>query len=430
MADAGFIITNVRRGDLADDTLWSVSVKDGRFERFLPAGEELPQTDLTLDAAGKTMFPGLIDLHVHLRDPGFTHKEDILTGTAAAAAGGVTSVFCMPNTKPVCDDAEVLRYIRERAEKGSARVFPVAAITKGLASEAVCDLEALHAAGAAAFSDDGKPVATVELLREAMKLAAAKDYLLMSHCEDMSLAKGGVMNEGEVSKKLGVKGIPNLAEDRIIERDIKAAEETGCRLHICHVSTRGGVEIIRQAKARGVRVTAETCPHYFALTEDDVLRFGTNAKMNPPLRTEDDRRAIIEGLRDGTLDCISTDHAPHAADEKGNDLQSAPNGIIGLETSFAAAYTELVLTGEITLQTLVRLMAENPAKITGLDKLGLGRLAVGSPADFMLASKEDCTVTKESLHGRSTNTPFLGRTFPIRVTDTFVGGEQVYSLVK
>ncbi len=423
------LITDVRRVKLPDDVSETccVAVKDGKIAEICKSGAKNLSADTVIRGAGKYIIPGLIDLHVHFREPGFEYKEDIASGSRCAAAGGVTSVFTMPNTKPVCDSAEVLDYIKEKAKSADCRVHQVAAITKGLASEEVCDLAVLAKAGAAAFSDDGKPVMTAKLLREAMKIAAENDLLIMSHCEDMSLAAGGAINEGKVARMLGLGGISNLSEDLAIERDIMVAEETGCRLHICHVSTRGGVECIRRAKARGVKVTAETCPHYFMLTDEDVIFYGANAKMNPPLRTSDDVKAIIEALKDGTLDCISTDHAPHSAEEKSGSIKESLNGIIGLQTSFIAAYTSLVVPGHITLAHLIALMSKNPAHITGLDKAGLGGLEVGAPADFALVTLGcENTVAREDLRGKSANTPFVGMTFAARIDATYVDGIKKY----
>ncbi len=424
------LILNARRIKMPSGSAeqCAVAVKDGVIAAIVPKSEASTLTaDKVVDGGGKFIIPGLIDLHVHLRDPGFEYKEDIYSGAECAAAGGVTSVFAMPNTKPATDNPEVLAYIKNKAADASCRVFPVAAITKNLESSELCDLVSLHDAGAAAFSDDGKPVMTARMLYEAMKTAAEKDYLIMSHCEDMSLAKGGAINEGKISRMLGVGGIPNLAEDLATERDIMVAEAAGCRLHICHVSTRGALDCIRRAKARGVKVTAETCPHYFSLSEADVIYYGSNAKMNPPLRSEDDVKAVIEAIIDGTIDCISTDHAPHSAEEKGSDIKTALNGIIGLQTSFIASYTNLVQTGHISFARLIELMSANPASITGLDKMGLGSLEVGSPADFALVTLGcEHTVTKESLRGKSTNTPFVGMTFGARVDATFLCGKCVF----
>ncbi len=424
------VITNVRRIKMPTGSgeFCAIAVKDGVVAAVVPKSEASKlETDKLVDYGGQYILPGLIDLHVHLRDPGFEYKEDIYSGARCAAAGGVTSVFAMPNTKPVTDSAEVLEYIKNKAKNADCRVFPVAAITKGLESGELCDLTALSKAGAAAFSDDGKPVMTTAMLYEAMKIAAENDLLIMSHCEDMSLAKGGVINEGRISRMMGVKGIPNLAEDVATERDIMTAEAAGCRLHICHVSSKSSIDCIRRAKARGVRVTAETCPHYFSLSDKDVIYYGANAKMNPPLRSEEDMRAVVEGILDGTIDCISTDHAPHSAEEKGGDISKALNGIIGLQTSFAVSYTNLVQTGLISFSKLIELMSANPAKVTGLDKMGLGSLDIGSPADFTIASVGgDYTVTADELRGKSKNTPFVGMTFGAKIEATYLGGRCVY----
>jgi len=423
------LITDVRRIKLPADVseACAVAVKDGKIAAILPRDGGNAEARRVIHGEGKYIIPGLIDLHVHFREPGFEYKEDIASGSRCAAAGGVTSVFTMPNTKPVCDNPETLAYIYDKAKDADCRVFQLAAITKGLASEEVCDLEALAGAGAAAFSDDGKPVMTAKLLRDAMKIAAKNDYLIMSHCEDMSLAAGGAINEGKVSRIMKLRGISNLSEYLAIERDITVAEETGCRLHICHVSAKESVEIIRRAKKRGVRVTAETCPHYFTLTDEDVIFYGANAKMNPPLRTSADIKAIIEGLQDGTLDCISTDHAPHSAEEKSGDIAKAMNGIIGLQTSFIASYTALVVPGHLTFAELLMRMSANPARITGLDKMGLGSLDEGSAADFALVTLGcENTVDRDALCGKSTNTPYVGMTFAARVDAAFVAGNQKF----
>lgn len=425
------LICGVRRIKMPTGSaeICTVGVKDGKIAAIVPRDAATDMTgDTVIDGGGKFIIPGMIDLHVHLREPGFEYKEDITSGARCAAAGGVTSVFAMPNTKPVTDNPETLSYIHEKAKNADCRVFPVAAITKGLESVELCNLPALREAGAFAFSDDGKPVMTSKLLYEAMKIAAENDLLIMSHCEDMSLAKGGAINEGKISHLLGLGGIPNLAEDVATERDIMIAEATGARLHICHVSTRGSLDCIRRAKARGVKVTAETCPHYFSLTDSDVIYYGSNAKMNPPLRTEDDVRAVIEAIVDGTIDCISTDHAPHSSEEKGSDVAKALNGIIGLQTSFIVSYTNLVQPGHISLARLIELMSSAPARITGLDELGLGGLEVGSAADFALVTLGcENTVTKESLRGKSANTPFVGMTFGARIDATYVDGKCVYN---
>ena len=419
------VIKRIRRGDICGSPVLDALISDGRIVGYTKPCEH--EADEVIDGDGLTMLPGFIDLHVHLRDPGLTYKEDIISGSKCAAAGGVTSVFAMPNTKPVCDTPETIGYVMNRAKDADCRVFPVGAISKGLGTREVCDLAALKNAGAAAFSDDGKPVADSETLMKAMRVAAENDLLIMSHCEDLSLA-GGAMNEGIVSEKLGLKGIPRVCEDIGTMRDIAVAEYTGCRLHICHVSTRGSVEAIRRAKARGVRVTAETCPHYFALSEDDIEKYGAMAKMNPPLRTKDDVKAVIDGILDGTLDCISTDHAPHSDEEKSRGLADSLNGIIGLQTSFMVSYTTLVQGGYIDLPKLTELMSKNPAEITGLDKMGLGSIEVGSTADFTLVSTDaKYRLEREDLRGKSHNTPFIGMTFGAQVMYTFVSGRKVFA---
>lgn len=420
------LIKNVRLVSPLDIRTCSIGIDSGKISAILQH-DTLEKAERVIDGEGSYLIPGLIDLHVHFRDPGFEYKEDIISGSKCAAAGGVTSVFCMPNTKPVCDNAETLEYIRKKAENADCRVFQVAAITKGLESRELSDLVGLSKVGAAAFSDDGKPVMTASMLREAMNIARDNDLLIMSHCEEMTLA-GGAMNEGETSRRLGLRATPNICEDIATMRDIAIAEDTGCRLHICHVSTRGSLEAIRAAKKRGVRVTCETCPHYFILTDEDVPGIGANAKMNPPLRSSDDRLAVLEAIKDGTIDCISTDHAPHSEAEKSVGLEKTPNGIIGLQTSFAASYTALVETGAISLSRLVELMSANPARVTGLYEKGHGNIAVGSPADLALISVGvSDELKREALAGKSVNTPFIGKRFSARVELTLVGGKIKYN---
>jgi dihydroorotase len=349
---------------------------------------------------GGYSVPAFIDMHCHLREPGFEYKEDIESGTAAAKAGGYCAVVSMPNTRPVTDNTEILEYIIKRAsETGHCAVYPTAAITVGQKGETLCDFTALAACGAAAFTDDGRPVENSAVMLEAMYRCASLGLLIISHCEELGLS-AGVMNEGEASRRLGLRGTSNAAEDVMTARDIVLSEQTGCRLHIAHVSTRGSLQLIREAKARGVRVTAETCPHYFSLCDEDVGVIGVNAKMNPPLRTRDDVTAVIKALSDGTLDCISTDHAPHSEKEKGSNLKTAPNGIIGLQTAFAAAITYLVRPGHITLKRLCELMSENPAKILGI---GLPEKTVTVYPDRKFIFTSDMIISK------SKNSPFIGR---------------------
>lgn len=376
-----------------------------------------------IDASGFVAAPGLIDLHVHLRDPGLTYKEDIVSGCRAAAAGGVTGVAAMPNTKPATDSTEVLKYISEKAEDADAKVYPVAAATEGLRGEKLNDFEALSTAGACAFSDDGEPVKTAPLLLRALEAAKRCGKPFLAHCEEKSLAAGGLMNEGKISEQLKVQGIPAAAEDIGTARELAAALSTGTRVHICHVSTESSVKLIRAAKEAGADVTAETCPHYFALTEKELLSRDADFRMNPPLRTEEDRLAVIQGIADGTIDAIATDHAPHSPEEK-SDFLTAPNGSVGLETSLAAGITYLVNTGVITLEKLISMMSTVPADILGVEG---GRLAEGRAADIVLFSpSERWTVCPEKLHGKSKNTPFKGTELCGRVKYTILNGRIVY----
>ena len=368
----------------------------------------IPDSDTEIyDARSHIVTPAFIDTHCHLRDPGFTEKEDIITGTAAALAGGYSAVVAMPNTNPVMDNSDTLDYVTSKAKsEGHCTVYPTAAITVGQKGKELCDFETLSAHGAVAFTDDGRPVADAALMWEAMKICADHGYLIMSHPEELSLAEGGVMNFGVVSKRLGVKGIPNLAEDLAIAREIIIAEETGCRLHLAHVSTKTGMQLVREAKKRGVKVTCETCPHYFSFTDEDVVYYGTNAKMNPPLRSRKDLEAVIEAIKDGTVDTISTDHAPHTEKQKSHGLTDSPNGITGLQTAFSAGITNLVIPGHIKLHRLIELMAYNPAAVLGLDV----SLKVGNPADInVIDETAQIIIGREDIKSKSYNTPFLGQ---------------------
>ncbi len=385
-------------------------------------GENL-SGDTEINAAGLYAIPGLVDMHVHLRDPGQTAKEDILTGCCAAAAGGVTSLLAMPNTNPTIDSGEVVHYVREKAKNAKARVYVAASITKGLQSKEPTNLAELKEAGAIGLSDDGRPVVNTAFLRDAMKRAPQYGMTVVAHCEDLFLAEGGKINEGEVSAQLGVKGIPAAAEDCGTAREIALAAAEDVPIHICHVSTATSVALVRDAKRRGVKVTAETAPHYFSLTEKELLRRDADYRMNPPLRTEKDVQAIIEGLRDGTLDAIATDHAPHTPEEKA-DFEKAPNGSIGMESSLAVGITYLVKTGLLTFDELVKKMSVNPARILGIDA---GTLRVGANADIALVDlNEEWTVDPEKLHGKSKNTPFKGIKLTGKVKKTFLGGKIIF----
>ena len=385
-------------------------------------GENL-SGETTVDAEGLYAIPGLTDMHVHLRDPGQTAKEDIYTGCRAAAAGGVTSLLAMPNTSPAADSGETVRYILEKAKDADARVYVAASITKGLQSKEPTDLEEVRQAGAVGLSDDGRPVVNTAFLRDAMKKAPALGLTVVAHCEDLFLADGGKMNEGEISAQLGVRGIPAAAEDCGTAREIALAAADNVPIHICHVSTATSVSLIRDAKRRGVKVTAETAPHYFSLTEKELLKRDADYRMNPPLRTQRDVEAITRGLLDGTLDAVATDHAPHTPEEKA-DFVKAPNGSIGIETSFSASYTYLVKTGLMTLGQIIKKMSVNPAKILGIPA---GTLAVGANADIALIDlNEEWTVDPGKLHGKSKNTPFKGMTLTGRVKKTVLGGRLVF----
>ena len=416
------LIQNVRVLSPADgiDRTGDILLRDGKIAAI---GEGLSTDGKVIAADGLCAVPGFVDMHVHLRDPGQTQKEDILTGCAAAAAGGVTSLLCMPNTVPTVDSAETVRYILDKAKGAKAKVYVAASITKGLKSEEPTDLEALRKAGAIGLSDDGRPVENTRFLSDAMKQAPQLGMTVVAHCEDLFLADGGKINEGAVSRQLGVKGIPAAAEDCGTAREIALAAAENVPIHICHVSTATSVALVRDAKRRGVKVTAETAPHYVSLTEQALLGRDADFRMNPPLRTDKDVQAVIEGLCDGTLDCIATDHAPHTVEEKA-DFEKAPNGSIGMETSFAVAYTYLVKPGLLTLAQLVEKMAVNPANILGINA---GTLAVGAPADIALLDlNEQWTVDVNRLHGKSKNTPFKGMTLSGRVKKTFLDGQLVF----
>lgn len=399
-------------------------------DRIIKVGSNLAQTKIAqgaqhIDASGLCAAPGFLDIHVHLRDPGFTHKEDIITGCKAAAAGGVTGVCCMPNTKPVTDSEEVLSYILDKAKDADARVYPIASITKGMLGQELNDIAALHACGAVAVSDDGRPVENGGMMLKALKEAYKAGVPVISHCEDLTIIDGGIINEGRISKELGVKGMDRASEDSITAREIVLAESSDTAIHIAHVSTKGSVQLIREAKARGVKVTCETAPHYMMMTDELLLSYNANFRMNPPLREQEDCEAIVEGVLDGTIDAIVTDHAPHAAEEKANFLK-APNGIVGLETSFAAACTVLVHQCGMSLLDLVKLMSTNPANLL---RLPGGTLREGSLADIVLFDPDrSWTVDAEKLHSKSKNTPFDSLELTGRVVRTILGGKTVFEL--
>ena len=413
-----------------DDNM-DVHIRKGRIEKLIPthnkktAWEEdrIPSDISTIDLKGKIVAPGLIDMHVHLREPGQTHKETIATGSRAAVYGGFVGVCSMPNTDPVNDKVEVTSWIQSKARThGCIPVYPCAAISRGLHGEHLTDFKALKQAGAVALSDDGMPVMNSYLMRAALEKAKSVDLPVISHAEDLELTAGGAMNEGRIADELRIPGIPNTAESIMVLRDIALSEMTGSRLHIAHVSTAESVAAIRDAKNRGIRVTAETAPHYFMLTHKAVKTSGTHAKMNPPLRSEKDRQAIIQGLADGTLDAIATDHAPHHADEKGLPFEKAPNGIIGLETSLPLGL-KLVQLGHLTLVNLIRCMSTNPARILGI---AIG-LIPGAVANITVIDLDrPIHVRAQNFQSKSRNTPFEGWELKGGPIMTIAGGQIVY----
>ena len=384
-------------------------------------------SDEVIDAKGCYVMPGLIDMHVHFRDPGQTAKEDIETGSKAAARGGVTTVLAMPNTKPVVDNPELVKYVHDKgAQVGLTRVLQVGSVTKGMEGKELSDLQGMIEAGIPAISEDGKSVMDSGIYREAMKIVAKANVPVLAHCEDINLVQGGVMNMGAKSDSMGEKGISNAVENIIEARDIMLAEETGATLHLCHCSTKESYQILKEAKEAGIKVSGEVCPHHFTLTEDDIVPGDGNYKMNPPVRTKEDREALRKGLAEGVFEVISTDHAPHTAEEKSKGFAS-PFGIVGLETSASLTYTELVLSGLITPLTMAAYMSSNPARILGRDDLG--NIAPGKAADITIF---DPTIEYE-IHaadfvGKSKNMPYEGRKVQGRVVKTIFDGKVVYSL--
>jgi len=378
-----------------------------------------------VDATGLVVAPGLVDMHVHFREPGFEYKEDVATGSRAAARGGFTAVACMPNTNPVLDtEGLIAQVVRRGNEVGLCRVHPIAAITKGQSGTELTEMRVLAEAGAVGFSDDGFPVASARVMRRALEYATTTDRPVIAHCEEGSLAAGGHMHEGAVSARLGIPGMPGAAEDLGVARDLRLAEMTGGRLHVCHVSTARSVEAVRRAKERGARVTAEAAPHHFVLTDEAVEGFDANAKMNPPLRPEEDRRAVLQGLADGTIDVVATDHAPHSAREKLVEFDRAPFGIIGLETSLALSLEALRGEAGLDLAGVIERLSTVPARLLGLEG---GSLRPGAPADIVLFDPEETwTFAAADIGSRSHNTPFLGRRLTGRVLLTLLGGKATW----
>jgi len=423
--------TLIKGGQVIDpgrmNTIADVLIEDGKIQAIdvnLQGTLQDPESVTIIDAQGFIVCPGFIDLHVHFREPGFEYKETIATGVASAVAGGFTTVCCMPNTSPVNDSQSITEFIFRQAKiADKARVFPIGAITKGSKGEELAEIGELHDAGCVAISDDGIPVMNTLVMRRAMEYARIFDLPVIDHCEDMHLSAGGSMNEGFVSTELGIPGIPNAAEEVMVARNIFLAELTQSRLHLPHVSTIGSIRLLRDAKERGLLVTAEACPHHFTLTDEAVRSFDTNAKMNPPLRTDADVQAIKEALKDGSIDIIATDHAPHAMHEKQRQFDNAPFGIIGLETALPLTLN-LVEEGVLTMEQAVAKLTCEPARVF---KLSYGTLAVGADADVTLFDpKKSWTLDPNRLHSKSRNTPFTGWTMKGKVVKTLVGGRVVY----
>lgn len=421
----GTLIRNGRVIDPASgkDGIYDILVEDGMIagvDASIPKGDN----DI-IDAAGCFVMPGLVDLHVHFREPGFEYKETIKTGSMAAARGGVTTVFPMPNTKPVIDSVDMYDKVQTIIDRDAVvNVHQVASVTLRQQGETPVDVAALKKAGCIAISEDGKSVMNSQVYREAMKAAAAEDMLVMAHCEDKNLVNGGALNEGVASRRYHVNGITNAVEDVIVARDILLSKETGCRLHLCHCSTADSVKLIKAAKDEGLKVTGEVCPHHFMLCDEDIIEDNADYKMNPPLRSRADMEAVREGLRNGTMDVISTDHAPHSAEEKAKPIGAAPFGITGIETSLCLTYTGLVLTGILTPMQMVEKMSYNPAKIAGIDR---GTLLPGRPADIIIVNVDDeIVIDRNNFISKGHNTPFDGYKVKGIVEYTIVGGKIVY----
>ena len=419
----------IQNGKVIDPVSGAISqvdmlVEDGKVA-LLERGIEADDVDQVIDAKGFMVCPGLVDMHVHLRDPGLTYKEDIFTGTMAAARGGVTSLVCMANTSPVLDSPEQITYVKETAAKAcGVNVYPVGAVSCHLRGKELTDFEALKNAGAIALSDDGNNIDDANLMRDALIRARRQGMTILAHCEDSNMVGNRAVNEGSVSRQLWLEGRPAIAEELIIMRDAMLAEETKAPIHVCHISTAKSVDIVRRMKKKGIAITCETCPQYFTLTEDEILAKGPLARVNPPLRTEKDVKGIITGLKDGTIDVIATDHAPHSAEEKNRELTKAPSGMVGLETSLAITLTQLYHTGRMELPDIIRRMTANPASILKLQK---GRLTLGSDADIVIFDPdEEWIIDPDQFASKGRNTPFGGKTVKGKVKCTIVAGKVIY----
>jgi dihydroorotase len=417
-----YVIANVTIVDPVERKSFAgwIAVASGRIAG-VDAGGPPSDRGPVFDGEGLHLSPGFIDIHTHLREPGFEYKEDIYTGTMAAAAGGFTSVACMPNTEPAIDEKSVVEYIARKARvAGFARVYPVAAATVGRKGEALCEYSRLKSAGAVAVSDDGAPVSTAQMMRRVLEYASHVGLPVIEHCEDVSATANGVMNEGFYSTKLGLPGIPHYGEEICLARDLILLGAIPARLHVAHVSTKGSVALIREAKRRGLSVTAETAPHYISLDESELESYDTSFRINPPLRGAEDRDALITGLMDGTIDCIATDHAPHAPEEKEVEFEYAPPGAIGLETAMPVIVTHLVKTGRMTLPEALALITCRPARVLGIPG---GTLEQGTPADLALFDPEAAwEVAEGDFHSKSKNSPYIGRTLHGRVKYTIIEG--------
>ncbi|MCR8845721.1 dihydroorotase [Paenibacillus sp. SC116] len=422
-----YILANAQmfsnKGELVTRHLW---IEDGIISRITDVEVELPEQVEIVDAAGKFVSPGFIDMHVHLREPGFEHKETIATGTRSAAKGGFTTIACMPNTKPVIDTPETVQFIHDKTKsEGIVKVLPYGAITKNELGRELTDFEGLKEAGVIGFTDDGVGVQSAQMMKDAMARAHALDMPVIAHCEDDTLVKGAAVTDGAFARKHGLKGIPNESEAIHVGRDILLSEATGVHYHVCHVSTEQSIRLIRQAKQIGIRVTAEVCPHHLILSDEDIPGLDANWKMNPPLRSPRDVEACIEAIEDGTIDILVTDHAPHSVEEKARGMELAPFGIVGLETAFPLMYTKFVATGKWSLEMLVKRMTADPARVF---RLNTGRLEEGAPADIAVIDLEtEREVNPETFASEGRNTPFTGWKLKGWPVMTIVDGRIVWS---